>query len=77
MDIEERLEPTPEASSSPVPGVIENPVINSPYEEPGRHSVVDNQGITNQTAQGVLLRRLNRKEAELERGFTQPSRSAQ
>ena len=28
-----------EASSDPVPGVIENPVINSPYEEKQRHFV--------------------------------------
>jgi hypothetical protein len=55
MDIEERLEPPPEASSAPVPGVIENPVINSPYEEPGRHFVFDNEGITNQTAEGRRL----------------------
>src|SRR5258708_12468828 len=52
MNLEERLGPTLEASSAPVPGVIENPVINSPYEEPLRHFVFDNEGITNQTAEG-------------------------
>jgi hypothetical protein len=39
MDLEEGSEPTPEVSSAPVPGVIENPVINSPYEETQRHFV--------------------------------------
>src|SRR5260221_7735261 len=52
MNLEERLGPTLEASSAPVPGVIENPVINSPYEEPRRQFVFDNEGITNQTAEG-------------------------
>jgi hypothetical protein len=37
MNREERLEPTPVASSAPVADdVMENPVINSPYEEPWR-----------------------------------------
>lgn len=35
-----------------MPDVIENPVINSPYEEPRQHFVFDNEGITNQTAEG-------------------------
>jgi type III restriction enzyme len=62
MASEERLEPTETnestrrsstgASSAPVPGVIENPVINSPYEEPQQHFVFDNEGITNQITEG-------------------------
>src|SRR5205807_8015182 len=62
MNLEERLELTStnksprgssaEASSAPIPRVIENPVINSPYEEPRRHFVFDNEGITNQIAGG-------------------------
>ena len=35
-----------------MPDVIENPVINSPYEEPQRHFVFDNEGITCQIAEG-------------------------
>lgn len=34
-----------------MPDVIENPVINSPYEEPRQHFVFDNEGITNQIAE--------------------------
>jgi type III restriction enzyme len=32
--------------------VIENPVLNSPYDEPGRHFVFGDGGITNETAPG-------------------------
>ena len=32
--------------------IIENPVINSPYEEPSRHFVFGKEGITNETAVG-------------------------
>jgi type III restriction enzyme len=32
--------------------IIENPVINSPYEEPSRHFVFGKEGITNETAIG-------------------------
>src|SRR5579864_1083777 len=32
--------------------IIENPIINSPYEEPGRHFVFAQTGITNEIAQG-------------------------
>jgi type III restriction enzyme len=35
-----------------MPDSIENPVINSPYREPAKHFVFDNDGITNQTAPG-------------------------
>ena len=35
-----------------MPDVIENPVINSPYDEPRRHFVFDNDGTTNQIAEG-------------------------
>jgi len=62
MTLEERLEPTGTnepprrsftgASWAPVPDVIENPVINSPYEGPRRHFVFGNEGITNQIAEG-------------------------
>jgi type III restriction enzyme len=31
--------------------VIENPIINSPYREPGRHFVFDRDGITNEVAE--------------------------
>ena len=41
-----------EVSSASVPGVIENPVINSPYEEPQQHFAFDNEGITNQITEG-------------------------
>jgi type III restriction enzyme len=30
--------------------VIENPIINSPYREPTRHFVFDEDGITNEIA---------------------------
>src|SRR5438132_800014 len=32
--------------------VIENPVLNSPYQEPGRHFLFGEDGITNETAPG-------------------------
>ena len=32
--------------------VIENPIINSPYQEPNRHFVFDDDGITNEIAEG-------------------------
>lgn len=47
-----RTRSSTEATVVSVPGVIENPVINSPYQEPQRHFVFDTQGITNQIAQG-------------------------
>lgn len=31
--------------------VIENPVINSPFEEPKRHFIFDDDGITDQIAE--------------------------
>jgi type III restriction enzyme len=31
--------------------VIQNPVLNSPYEEPKRHFVFDKDGITDQIAE--------------------------
>jgi type III restriction enzyme len=34
--------------------VIENPVINSPYVEPGRHFVFAHDGIANEIADGRL-----------------------
>jgi len=62
-----------EASSTPVPGTIENPVINSPYEEPSQHFVFDNEGITNQIAEGrrtstffIPIAPPKRKEAQLQ-----------
>lgn len=83
MNLEERPELTgmdepsrsfsTEISSAPVPGVIENPVINSPYEEPRRHFVFDNEGITNQAAEGrrvstffIPIAPPKRKEAQLQ-----------
>src|SRR5438874_7850458 len=33
-----------------MPAVIENPVINSPYEEPQKHFVFDENGITDEIA---------------------------
>jgi len=35
--------------------VIENPVLNSPYEEPGRHFRFDEDGITNEIVEGRRL----------------------
>ena len=32
--------------------VIENPVINSPFEEPARHFRFDEEGITNEIVSG-------------------------
>lgn len=32
--------------------VVENPVINSPYVEPGRHFKFDDDGITDQIVEG-------------------------
>jgi len=32
--------------------VIENPIINSPFDEPGRHFKFDDEGITNEIAEG-------------------------
>ncbi len=32
--------------------VIENPILNSPYQEPNRHFVFDDDGITNEIAEG-------------------------
>src|SRR5437660_9004646 len=62
-----------EASSGPVSGIIENPVINPPYEEPRRHFVFDNEGITNQIADGrrpstffIPIAPPKRKEAQLQ-----------
>ncbi len=73
MDLSEHLEPIPEAPSAPLPGVIENPVINSPYEEPQRHFVFDNEGITNERAEGhrpstffIPIAPPKRKEAQLQ-----------
>lgn len=34
------------------PVVIENPILNSPYEEPGRHFCFDDDGITDEVAEG-------------------------
>ncbi len=34
------------------PAVVENPVITSPHGEPRRQFVFDNEGITNQIAEG-------------------------
>ena len=31
--------------------VIENPILNSPFEEPSRHFVFDDRGITNEIAE--------------------------
>lgn len=31
---------------------IENPILNSPYREPGRHFLFDDEGITNEVADG-------------------------
>ncbi len=52
---------------------IENPVINSPYEAPRQHFVFDNEGITNQIAQGrrsstffIPIAPPKRKEAQLQ-----------
>src|SRR5260370_27289368 len=73
MNLEERIGPTLEASSAPVPGVIETPVINSPYEEPRGQFVFDNEGIPNQTAEGRRVSRFfipiappKRKESKLQ-----------
>src|SRR5260370_41299368 len=62
-----------EASPAPLSGVIENPVINLPYEEPRRHFVFDNEGITNQIAEGrrastffIPIAPPKRKEAQLQ-----------
>jgi hypothetical protein len=70
MSLEEGLELTSmnelpgrsstEASSAPVPGVIENPVINSPYEEPQRHFVFDNDGITSGSTDKYLVKKRER-----------------
>jgi type III restriction enzyme len=56
----------------PAARVIENPVINSPYDEPQRHFVFDNEGITNQIAEGrrsstffIPIAPPKRKEAQL------------
>src|SRR6266699_5314200 len=64
MDLEER---------PPRVRVIENPVINSPYEEPRRHFVFDNEGITNQIDDGrrastffIPIAPPKRKEAQLQ-----------
>jgi len=32
--------------------VIENPILNSPFEEPNRHFQFDDDGITNEIAEG-------------------------
>src|SRR5260370_27119750 len=73
MNLEERIGPTLEASWARVPGVIENPVITAPNEEPRRHFVFDNEGITNQTAKGrrastffIPIAPPKRKEAQLQ-----------
>src|SRR5437016_1868596 len=56
-----------------MPAVIENPVINSPYEEPGRHFVFGRDGITNDIGEGrrestffIPIAPTRRKEAQLD-----------
>ncbi len=56
-----------------MPDVIENPVINSPYKEPQRHFVFDNEGITSQITEGrrpstffIPIAPPKRKEAQLQ-----------
>jgi type III restriction enzyme len=73
MDLIGTNKPSTGASSASVPGVIENPVINSPYEEPRRHFVFDNEGITNQIDDGrrmstffIPIAPPKRKEAQLQ-----------
>ena len=55
------------------PAFIENPVINSPYKEPRRLFVFDNEGITNEIAKGlrpstffIPIAPPKRKEAQLQ-----------
>jgi type III restriction enzyme len=56
-----------------MPAVIENPVINSPYEEPRRHFVFGRDGITNEIGEGrrestffIPIAPTRRKEAQLD-----------
>ncbi|MDQ6948253.1 MAG: DEAD/DEAH box helicase family protein [Actinomycetota bacterium] len=56
-----------------MPDVIENPVINSPYEEPRKHFVFGNDGITNEIGDGrrestffIPIAPPRRKEAQLQ-----------
>src|SRR2546428_8407677 len=67
MTLEERLEPTGTnepprrsftgASWAPVPDVIENPVINSPYEGPRRHFVFGNEASLTRLPRDVVRAR--------------------